>query len=153
MTGIGERHLSDVLDDLDSVYPEADESEAVRHDNRRRLGLVRPKPNRLRGQVVQNIQQTATGFTAIPEAARRELLLAGVSVVGPGGMVRNAAMLGAAPASYTPPTLADMLEAEGGPTLTANAAPRVDSFGMVEGCIAGVVREGLEQRRPGHYVR
>jgi hypothetical protein len=94
MMGLSERHLDnfDLLDDddeeeeeeesepldeaetraLDAAYGPADEP--VRRDARRRVGRVSPGPNRLRGQVVQNVQQTPTGFTAIPEAARRELL-------------------------------------------------------------------------------
>jgi hypothetical protein len=149
MTGIGERHLSDVLDDLDEAYG-ADESEAVQRDNRRRLGLVRPKPNRLRGQVVQNVQHTNQGVAALPDAVRRELAAAGVALLGPGAMVTNVAQAyGPVAATYVPQGLHDLLASEDGPTPTVNAASDADNFGFPQGCIEQLVAEG--KRQHGRY--
>jgi hypothetical protein len=60
--------------------------------------------------------------------------------------VVNAAMSGAIPASYTPPTLAGMLASEDGATLTVNAAPLIDGSGFPLGCIEAFVREGEARR-------
>jgi hypothetical protein len=148
------------LSDLDDIYPPLtdedfeDDDTPIGRDNKRRLGRVSRGPNQLAGRVTNAVQPLpqARGFAAIPYAARAELLRAGVVLLGPGGIVVNAAMLGAHPATYTPPTLDDLLASEDGPTLTVNATPRPDDFGMVEGCIAGLIAEGEARRGPYRYI-
>jgi hypothetical protein len=133
-----------------------DEQEAIARDNVHKLGMVRRGANRLATRVTNAATLTSAGLIAPTEDARRQLLQSGVVLVGPGsGIVVNAAMMGTIPASFSPPTLDQLLSQEqddGLGRLTVNAAPRRDGFGMVEGCIAGLIAEGEARRGPYRYI-
>jgi hypothetical protein len=149
--------------------------DSVTRDRRRRVGDVRHgsasraimEGRKLAGELVTSslvtnaVEVTANGIITISDAARlHHLQVAGRQVPGPGtiysvecpdDLVRNVATLAAIPATYVPQGLHDMLATEGGPTLTVNAAPPVDRLGQVEGCIAGLTREGEAERGRYHY--
>jgi hypothetical protein len=127
------------------------DDEAVAQDNRRRLGLVQRSGNRLSSRMTQNIvTNTPAGLAVIPPETVAELARSGIVMCGPdnrSGLVTNLAALGAEPASWSAPTLDDLLSQEPATDgLTTNTVS-TDEFGMVKGLVAVLVSEG------GHHLR
>src|SRR5262249_20407710 len=134
-------------------------AQAVAREQQRRLGLLRRGGNRLAGEVMNAATVTPGGnLAAIPDDIRRQLLQAGIVLVGPGsGIVVNAAMTGAVPSNYTPPTLDALLASEDDEGIEAairqrDAGVYMGGSGFPMGCVTVLAMEGQRRHGPLRYV-